>query len=126
MEYETLTPAICWERIEGIINQNLKRTYAGYIRNVFNYGRNQIPVVMSESKIYDLPSQEDLHKVIESSKYRLYLFLCMYAGLRIGEACAVVPQQVKKEGLVLPKSTDWSCPATSMFNQTISHSQGLE
>jgi len=85
MEYETLTPAICWERIEGIINQNVKRTYAGYVRNVFNYGRNQIPVVMSESKIYDLPSQEELHKVIESSKYRLYLLLCMYAGLRIGE-----------------------------------------
>jgi hypothetical protein len=99
MEYETLTPAICWERIEGIINQNVKRTYAGYVRNVFNYGRNQIPVVMSESKIYDLPTQEDLHKVIESSKYRFYLLLCMYAGLRIGEACAVVPQQVKKEGL---------------------------
>jgi len=80
MEYETLTPAICWERIDGIINQNVKRTYAGYVRNVFNYGRNQIPVVMSESKIYDLPSQEDLHKVIESSKYRFYLLLCMYAG----------------------------------------------
>jgi integrase len=99
MEYEILTPAICWERIDEIINQNVKRTYAGYVRNVFNYGRNQIPVVMGESKIYDLPTQEDLHKVIESSKYRFYLFLCMYAGLRIGEACAVVPQQVKKEGL---------------------------
>jgi hypothetical protein len=24
MEYESLTPAICWERIEGIINQNVK------------------------------------------------------------------------------------------------------
>jgi integrase len=98
LEYETLTPAICWGRIDGIINQNVKRTYAGYVRNIFNYGRNQIPVVMSESKIYDLPTQEELHRVIESSKYRFYLYLCMYAGLRIGEACAVVPQQVKKEG----------------------------
>ena len=98
MEYETVTPSLCWERIDGIINQNVKRTYAGYVRNIFNYGRNQIPVVMGESKVYDLPTQEELHKVIESSKYRFYLFLCMYAGLRIGEACAVVPQQVKKEG----------------------------
>ena len=98
MNYETLTPAICWERIDGIINQNVKRVYAGYVRNIFNYGRNQIPVVMGESKVYDLPTQEELHKVIESSKYRLHLFLCMYAGLRIGEACAVVPQQVKKDG----------------------------
>lgn len=98
MEYETLTPAVCWDRIDGIINQNVKRVYAGYVRNIFNYGRNQIPVVMGESKVYDLPTQEELHKVIESSKYRLHLFLCMYAGLRIGEACAVVPQQVKKDG----------------------------
>jgi len=98
LEFETLTPAVCWERIEGIINQNVKRVYAGYVRNIFNYGRNQIPVVMGESKVYDLPTQAELHKVIESSKYRLQLFLCMYAGLRIGEACAVVPQQIKKEG----------------------------
>ena len=35
MEYETLTPAICWERIDGIINQNVKRTYAGFVRNIF-------------------------------------------------------------------------------------------
>jgi len=98
LEYESLTPAFCWERIDGIINQNVKRVYAGYVRNIFNYGRNQIPVVMGESKVYDLPTQEELHKVIESSKYRLQLLLCMYAGLRIGEACAVVPQQIKKEG----------------------------
>ena len=98
MEYENMTPATCWERIDGIINQNVKRVYAGYVRNIFNYSRSQIPVVIGESKVYDLPTQEELHKVIESSKYRLQLFLCMYAGLRIGEACAVVPQQIKKEG----------------------------
>ena len=81
MQYESLTPALCWERIDGIINQNVKRVYAGYVRNIFNYGRNQIPVVMGESRVYDLPTQEELHRVIESSKYRLHLFLCMYAGL---------------------------------------------
>jgi hypothetical protein len=48
MEYETLTPAVCWDRIDGIINQNVKRVYAGYVRNIFNYGRNQIPVVMGQ------------------------------------------------------------------------------
>ncbi len=25
MEYETLTSAVCWDRIDGIINQNVKR-----------------------------------------------------------------------------------------------------
>ena len=51
LEFETLTPAFCWEQIDEIINLNVKRVYAGYVRNIFNYGRNQIPVVIGESKI---------------------------------------------------------------------------
>jgi integrase len=47
------------------------------------------------SRIYDLPSQEELHELIEQSKYRLQLFLCMYAGLRVGEACAVTPSKLE-------------------------------
>jgi len=38
---------------------------------------------------------EDLHQLIEQSKYRLQLFQCMYAGLRIGEACAVTPSKLE-------------------------------
>jgi len=30
---------------------------------------------------------EDLHELIYQSKFRLQLFLCMYAGLRDGESC---------------------------------------
>lgn len=98
MEYENLTPAICWERIDEILNQNVKRVYAGYVRNIFNYKIDQIPVVMGVSRTYDLPTQVELHEVIDRSKYRFRLYLCMYAGLRIGEACAVIPEQVKKDG----------------------------
>ena len=98
MDYELITPSLCWNRVEGIFNQNVKRVYAGYVRNIFNYDRNQIPIVMGYAKIYDLPNVEQLESVINRSKYRLILFLCMYAGLRIGEACAVVPKQINKEG----------------------------
>jgi integrase len=98
LEYETLTPSICWEKIESILNQNVRRVYAGYIRSVFKYSLDQIPVVMGTPRKYDLPTQEELHEVIDRSKYRFQLYLCMYAGLRIGEACAVVPEQVKKDG----------------------------
>ena len=97
MPYAQITPSLCWNRIEGIINQNVKRVYAGYVRNIFNYDQKQIPVVMGIARTYDLPTAEELLTIIERSKYRLQLLLCMYAGLRIGEACAVVPQQVKKE-----------------------------
>ena len=97
LEYSKVNSQLCWNKIEGLLNQNVKRTYAGYVRNIFGYSQKQIPVVMGISKTYDLPTQQELHRVIERSKYKLQLFLCMYAGLRIGEACAVVPKQVIKD-----------------------------
>lgn len=96
--YEDISPNLCWNLIEGIINQNVKRTYAGYIRNIFGYDKVQIPIVMGIARTYDLPPVELLISAIEKSKYRLILLLCMYAGLRIGEACAVTPAQIKKDG----------------------------
>ena len=98
MPFDSITPALCWTRLEGIFNQNVKRVYAGYLRNIFDYERHQIPIIMGYAKTYDLPTVEQLESVINRSKYRLQLLLCMYAGLRIGEACAVVPKQVNKEG----------------------------
>ena len=97
LEYSKVNSQLCWNKIEGLLNQNVKRTYAGYVRNIFGYSQKQIPVVMGISKTYDLHTQQELHRVIERSKYKLQLFLCMYAGLRIGEACAVVPKQVIKD-----------------------------
>jgi integrase len=97
LEYSKVNSQLCWNKIEGLLNQNVKRTYAGYVRNIFGYSQKQIPVVMGISKTYDLPTQQELHRIIERSKYKLQLLLCMYAGLRIGEACAVVPKQVIKD-----------------------------
>jgi integrase len=98
VEFDKITPNMCWNKIESLINQNVKRAYAGYIRNIFGYSFQQIPVVQGMSRTYDLPSQEELHGFIERSKYRLHLYLMMYAGLRLGEAAAAVPSQIKKEG----------------------------
>ena len=98
MDITEITPTVCFRKIEGLLNVNVRRTYAGYVRNVFDYTLKQIPAIMGIARTYDLPSQNELHKVIDRSKYKFYLYLCMYAGLRIGEACAVVPKQVKKEG----------------------------
>ena len=98
MDKSKVTPSLCWKRLEGLLNLNVKRTYSGYIRNVFGYTQEQIPFTMGIARTYDLPTQDELHQIIDSTKYKFYLYLCMYAGLRIGEACAVVPKQVKKEG----------------------------
>ncbi len=97
LEYSKVNSQICWKKIEEILNQNVKRVYAGYVRNIFGYSQEQVPVVMGISKTYNLPTQQELHSVIERTKYKLQLLLCMYAGLRIGEACAVVPKQVFKD-----------------------------
>lgn len=98
MDVKEVTVSVVTDRLETYINQNVKRVYSGYCRNIFGFTFSQLPVVEGQSRIYDLPSQEVLHSVIDRSKYSHYLYLCMYAGLRIGEACAVTPQQVKKEG----------------------------
>lgn len=97
MEYEEITANFCWNRIEAILNQNVKRTYSGYLRNIFDFSFKQMPVVDGIPKTYNFPPQEVMHEIIESTKYRRILYLCMYAGLRIGEACAVVPAQIKRE-----------------------------
>ena len=101
LPYSQITPSFCWNKIEGIINQNVKRVYAGYIRNIFNYDQSQIPVVMGIARIYDLPTAEELITIIERSKYRLQLLLCMYAGLRVGEACAIRPKDLRGDRLII-------------------------
>jgi hypothetical protein len=80
LEYAEITPNLCWERIDSHFNMNVKRVYAGYVRNIFNFDRKQIPIVEGQARNYDLPSQQErnydlpsqqeLHNVIERSKYR--------------------------------------------------------
>jgi integrase len=96
LEYAEITPNLCWERIDSHFNMNVKRVYAGYVRNIFDFDRKQIPIIEGQARNYDLPSQQELHDVIERSKYRFHLYLMMYGGLRVGEACAVVPEQVQR------------------------------
>lgn len=53
-----------------------------------------LPYLEAEGKVYDIPTQEELEWLIERSKYRLQLYLCMFGGLRVGEACAVTPEKL--------------------------------
>ena len=98
MNVSSITPPLCIQLLDGFTNQNVKKNLSIAIRAIFDFSPKQIPYVDGIPKTYDLPSKEDLHRVIERSKYKRILYLCMYAGLRIGEACAVVPEQVKRQG----------------------------
>lgn len=94
--------------VEKIPSQNSRKRLYITARSIFkDLGICQdLPYLEGVGKIYDIPSQEDLEWIISRSKYRLQLLLCMYAGLRVGEACAVTPQ--KLEGNYLDINQAWS------------------
>ena len=93
MDTKEITSALIRDKVDCIPNHNSRRRLYITARSIFkDLGVCQdLPKMDGISRIYDLPEQEVLHELIEQSKYRLQLFLCMYAGLRVGEACAVTP-----------------------------------
>ncbi len=101
MDLSSLSPQFFYEKLDTYTNQNTKKMVSIMCRSIFkDLGIcKDIKVVEGISRTYDLPSQDDLHRLINrSKKYSKYLYLCMYAGLRVGEACAVTPKSVIKEG----------------------------
>ena len=113
MEVDSLSPQLFYEKLDSIPNLNTRRSITIVCKSVFkDLGIcKDLKIVDGIPRTYDLPSQNDLHKLIDrSKKYGKYLYLCMYAGLRVGEACAITPKSVIKEGksfwLIIDKA--WS------------------
>ena len=96
-----ITSALIRDKVDCIPNHNSQRRLYITARSIFkDLGVCQdLPKMEGISRIYDLPEMEDLHELIDQSKYRLQLFLCMYAGLRVGEACAVTPSKLEGDYL---------------------------
>lgn len=82
--------------VEQIKTQSTRKRLYITARSVFKeIGLFQdLPNLEAEGKIYDIPSQEELEWLIDRSKYRIQLLLCMFGGLRVGEACAVTPEKL--------------------------------
>jgi integrase len=97
LDTSEITSALIRDTVDCIPNHNSRRRLYITARSIFKeLGVCQdLPKMEGISRIYDLPEMEDLHNLIEQSKYRLQLFLCMYAGLRVGEACAVTPSKLE-------------------------------
>ena len=97
LDTSEITSALIRDKVDCIPNHNSRRRLYITARSVFkDLGVCQdLPKMEGISRIYDLPEMEDLHELIDQSKYRLQLFLCMYAGLRVGEACAVTPSKLE-------------------------------
>jgi len=106
MEIEALNCATIFDKVDQLRSHNVKKNIYICLRSVFrDLGIfKDLPILQGISKTYDLPSQEELHEIIERSKYRRILFLCMYAGLRVGEACAVIPRQLEGNYLTVDRA----------------------
>lgn len=92
-----ISSSLIRDKVDCIQNHNSRRRLYISARSIFKDLNicQDLPKMDGISRIYDLPDKNDLHELIEQSKYRLQLFLCMYAGLRVGESCAVTPSKLE-------------------------------
>lgn len=106
LDISQLNSALVFEKTDQMRSHNVKKNIYIMLRSVFkDLGLfSDLPILNGISKTYILPAQQDLHDIIERSKYRRILFLCMYGGLRVGEACAVVPSQLEGNYLIVDRA----------------------
>ena len=103
MDAQEVTSSYVRDIVDKIGNHNSRRRLYITARTVFkDLGLLQdLPVLEAIPRIYEFPSQDQLEFLINKSKYRLQLLLCMYGGLRIGEACAVTPHKLEGNYLIV-------------------------
>ena len=101
LEVEQVNSALIRDVVEQLTTQSTRKRLFITARSIFrDLGICQdLPNLEAEGKIYDIPPQEQLEWLIERSKYRLQLLLCMFGGLRVGEACAVTPEKLSGDYL---------------------------
>ena len=101
-----LNCALIFDKVDQMRSHNVKKNVYICLRSVFrDLGIfNELPIMQGIAKQYDFPTQEELHQIIDRSKYRRILYLCMYAGLRVGEACAVIPSQLTGNTLTVDRA----------------------
>jgi integrase len=106
LEVSSLNCALIFDKVDQMRSHNVKKNVYICLRSVFRELGifNELPILQGIAKEYNFPTQEELHDLIGRSKYRRILFLCMYAGLRVGEACAVIPSQLEGDMLTVDRA----------------------
>ena len=101
MDVTEVNSALIRNNVELITTQSTRKRLFITARSIFRDLDicQDLPNLEAEGKIYDIPTQEELEWLIERSKYRLQLLLCMFGGLRVGEACAVTPEKLSGDYL---------------------------
>lgn len=101
LDVSEINSALIRDKVEKVTTQSTRKRLFITARSIFkDLGICQdLPNLEAEGKIYDIPTQEQLEWLIDRSKYRLQLLLCMFGGLRVGEACAVTPEKLSGDYL---------------------------
>ena len=101
LDVDQVNSALIRDVVEQLTTQSTRKRLYITARSIFrDLGKCQdLPNLEAEGKIYDIPPQEQLEWLIDRSKYRLQLLLCMFGGLRVGEACAVTPEKLSGDYL---------------------------
>jgi len=101
LDISEINSALIRDIVDKVTTQSTRKRLFITARSIFkDLGVCQdLPNLEAEGKIYDIPTQEQLEWLIERSKYRLQLLLCMFGGLRVGEACAVTPEKMSGDYL---------------------------
>ena len=101
LDVDQVNSALIRDVVEQLTTQSTRKRLYITARSIFrDLNKCQdLPNLEAEGKIYDIPPQEQLEWLIDRSKYRLQLLLCMFGGLRVGEACAVTPEKLSGDYL---------------------------
>lgn len=120
LDLDQVTPKLIMDSCARIDTYTVRRSALISCRAIFKehlgLDHKKIPILPHVQKVYDFPTQDELHEMINRTKYRLQLLLCMYAGLRVGEACGIrkqdlignrltITRQVSQDGVISTAKT---------------------
>ncbi|WP_051247126.1 tyrosine-type recombinase/integrase [Nocardioides halotolerans] len=88
------------ERLWTIDNPNTRRAAVIALRSVFGWS---IKIPRAIPRRYDLPDEDTLRLALMTTPHEPRGLLMMYAGLRIGEACAITLSDVSSDRLRVDK-----------------------
>ena len=88
------------EALWAIERPNVRRVAVTALRVVLGW---TMKIPASVPRRYDLPDEDTLRLALMTSKFESRALLMMYAGLRVGEACAVVPTDLDADRLHVSK-----------------------
>lgn len=100
MEVDAVSKASVLEALWAIEKPNMRRSAVIVVRSVFGW---DLKIPTTVAKRYDLPDEDSLRLALMLTAFETRGLLMMYAGLRIGEACAVAKTDATGDRLSVDK-----------------------